>query len=88
MTYLGDANMSIEVGSIYFDNTDSGTLTFEMPFDDATYQVIVSARDSGDVGGVDVNIYVDSVNSTRSLVVVKSSTAFTGYVDVFAVKIE
>lgn len=87
LSYLGDSNMSIEVGSITFTNAESGTLSFEIPFIDTSYQIIISARDSGDAGGADVNIWVDNATTTASLVTVKSSAAWTGVVDVFAVKI-
>ena len=86
-SYLGNQNMAIEVGSIYFDDTDSGTLPFEVPFIDTSYQIIATARDSGDSGGADVNIWVDNATTTSSKVVIKSSAAWTGYVDIFAVKV-
>jgi hypothetical protein len=79
--------MSIEVGSITFTNAESGTLTFELPFTDTSFQILASARDSGDSGGVDVNIWVDNATTTASSVTVKSSAIWTGVVDIFAVKI-
>jgi len=87
ISYLGDQNMSIEVGSITFTNAESGTLTFELPFTDTSFQILASARDSGDSGGVDVNIWVDNATTTASSVTVKSSAIWTGVVDIFAVKI-
>ena len=87
VTYLGNQNMSIEVGSITFTNAESGTLTFELPFTDTSFQILASARDSGDSGGGDVNIWVDNATTTASSVTVKSSAIWTGVVDIFAVKI-
>jgi len=87
LSYLGDENMAIEVGSIEFSNADTGTLTFEIPFTDTSYQVVATARDSGDAGGADVNIWIDSSLSSQTKVVVKSSATFTGFVDIFAVRI-
>ena len=87
LTYIGDQNLAIEVGSIYFDNVDSGTLTFEIPFADTSHQIVATARDSGDDGGADVNIWIDGSASSSAAVVVKSSAIWTGYVDIFAVKI-
>ena len=77
----------MEVGSIYFDNAETGTLTFEIPFVNTSYQIVATARDSGDAGGADVNIWIDNSSTTAAKVVVKSSAIWTGYVDIFAVKI-
>jgi len=85
VTYLGNQDLAVEVGSILFESAESGTLTFEIPFIDTSYQVIVSARDNGDSGGADVNVWVENVLSTS--VTVRSSSPFTGYVDIFAMKV-
>lgn len=85
MSFLGDQDLAIEVGTIAFNNTDTGTLVFEVPFKDTSYQLAVAARDTGDVGGVDVNLYV--TNKLASSVTVKASAAFTGNVDVFVIKV-
>jgi len=87
LTYIGDQDLAIEVGSIYFDNTNSGTFTFEIPFEDTSHQIIATVRDSGDSGGADVNIWVDGSASSSDKVVIQSSAIWTGYVDIFAVKI-
>lgn len=84
-TYIGDGNLEIEVGSIYFDNTNTGTLSYEAPFPDTNYQISVSARQTSAAEGADVNLYITS--KTENSVTVVSSGPFTGYVDVFAVRI-
>jgi len=86
-TYLGESDIAMEVGSVYFDNADTGTLTFEVPLEDNNFQVVATPRDSGDAGGADVNVYIDGANTTSEKVVIKTSALFTGYVDVFAVRI-
>jgi len=86
LSYLGTENISIEVGSITFTDADSGTLEFESPFLDDSYQVVIAARDTGDASGVNVNIYIDSASTSNKKIVVKASAKFTGIVDVFAVK--
>ena len=83
-TYLGDSDLAIEVGSIYFDNAESGTLTFDARFVDTNYQVIAVARSSG-IETADVNVFVTDKSSTS--VTVQASSNFTGYVDVFAVRV-
>lgn len=87
LTYLGDTDMAMEVGSVYFDNADTGTLTFEAPLADDNFQVVATPRDSGDAGGADVNVYIDGANTSSEKVVIKTSALFTGYVDVFAVRL-
>ena len=84
-TYQGNEYMAIEVGSIYFDNSDTASLEFEAPFPDTSYQLAITARDSGDSGGADVNIYISQ--RSGSGVTVQASGKFTGYVDVFAIRI-
>lgn len=87
LSYLGNENMAIEVGSITFTDTDSGTLTFEIPFPDSSYQIVIATRDDDADEGVNVNIYIDEAASTVSQVTVRSSAKFTGKVDVIAVKL-
>lgn len=83
-TFIADSEISIEVGSIYFDNAESGSLSFEVAFPDTNYQIIASPRDTGaDTGNV--NVFVSALSA--SSVTVQSSSNFTGYVDIFAVKI-
>jgi len=83
-TYMGDSDMAVEVGSIYFNNVDSGTLTYEGRFPDTSYQVIAIARSDG-TNLADVNVFVTDKSQTS--VTVGASSNFTGYVDVFAVRI-
>ena len=82
-TYMGDSDLSIEVGSIYFDNTDTGTLAFDARFIDSTYQVIAVARNSG-VETADVNVFV--TNKSENSVTIQASSNFTGYIDGIAVR--
>ena len=83
-TYIGDSDLAIEVGSIYFDNTESGILNFDARFVDTNYQVIAVARSSG-TETADVNVFITDKSSTS--VTVQASSNFTGYVDVFAVRV-
>ena len=83
-TYIGDGDLAMEVGRIYFDNTDVGALTYEANFPDTAYQVIAVARSSGS-DTADVNVFV--TDKTQSSVTIQASSNFTGYVDVIAVRI-
>jgi hypothetical protein len=83
-TYMGDSDLAMEVGSIYFNNTDTGTLVYDAQFLDTSYQVIAVARSAG-IETADVNVFV--TNKDTSSVTVQASSNFTGYVDIFAVRI-
>ena len=83
--YQGEEYMALEVGSIYFDDSDTGSLQFEAQFTDANYTLAIAARDGGDSGGANVNVYISS-RSTSS-VTVQASGNFTGWVDVFAIRV-
>jgi len=83
-TFYGDSDVSIEIGSIYFDNAESGTLSYDVQFPDTSYQVIAVARSTG-TETADVNVFVTS--KSQNSVTVEASSNFTGYVDVFAVRI-
>ena len=83
-TYIGDSDLAIEIGSIYFDNAESGTLTFDAQFLDTNYQAMALARSSG-IDSANVNVFVTS-KSTNSITV-QASSNFTGYVDIFVVRI-
>ena len=85
LTYLGDSDVAMEIGSIYFDNSAVGTFTYEVQFSDADYQVSAALRNTNVESSVNVHLYVSS--KTQTSVTVEASAAFTGYVDVFAVKI-
>ena len=83
--FVTDNELSVEVGSIYFDNTNTGTFIFDAQFTDSNVQVFAIARKSG-VEISDVNVFVQSV--TAGHVTIESSSNFTGYVDIFAVRVE
>lgn len=85
-TYIGDKDLAIEVGSIYFNNVDTGTLTFEAPFLDTNYQAIAVAREpDSENQTANVNVFVTSKSVTS--LTVQASSNFVGYVDIFVVRI-
>lgn len=84
MTYIGDSEISIEIGSIYFNNVESGILTYDAQFPDTEYQIIAITRSDG-TNDANVNVFV--TNKTQNTVTVEASSNFTGYVDVLAVRI-
>jgi hypothetical protein len=84
-TYLGDEYIAIEVGSITFTNTDSGTLKFDAPFGDDNYQIVAQAIDTGASNGANVVLYISTAD--QNSVTVKSSAPFTGKVDIIAMRL-
>ena len=59
-------------------------LNYEATFPDTSYQVVAVARSDG-TNNADVNVFV--TNKTQNNVTIEASSNFTGYVDVFAVRI-
>ena len=87
-TYLGDDNLSIELGTVSFDNETEKQFTFEAAFPDTDYVVMATARDTG--GGdvsAQVSLMVDGSTIDRSFVKIIASSPFTGEVDVIAIKV-
>ena len=85
LTYEGDEDLALEVGSVYFDNTDIGTFKFEIPLP-AGYFVQAMARESGGESA-DVNLYLKLGEATASQVSIRASAPFTGYVDILVIKV-
>ena len=86
LTYLGNNEMSIEVGELFFDNVDTATLKFEIPFPSNDYRLVAVAKSTSDESG-NVNIYIDGENTNSTQAVIKASAPFTGHVDVIAIRI-
>ena len=84
---MGDAHLAIELGSIYLENADTGTLTYEVPFLDTEYQTVATLRDTGTEsdGGVNTVVWVSAVHANS--VTIMTSTNITGYVDIFSIKV-
>lgn len=84
-TYIGDEYLAIEVGSITFTNTDSGTLTFDAPLGtDDNYQIVAQAVDTG-ADNANVVLYISA--ASQNSVTVRSSAPFTGRVDIIAMRL-
>ncbi len=83
--YCSPAPVEIEVGEIVFENTDTGTYTFETSFESAPHITAIS-YDSSSNNTANVNIYIHSISLTS--VTIKSSAPFTGKVHFHAIRIE
>jgi len=88
-TYLGDADLSIELGTISFVNETEKIFVFEAQFPDTDYVVMATARDSAVAadGSGHVSLMVDGSTLDRSFVKIMASAPFTGQVDVIAIKV-
>ncbi len=87
-TYLGDANLSIELGTVSFDNESEKQFTFEASFPDTDYVVMATPRDTdNNSASAQVSLMVDGSTIDRSFVRIIASSPFTGEVDVIAIKV-
>ena len=88
-TYLGDEYLAIELGTLTFTNDTIRQFNFEAPFEDTDYVVMATPRDTATnaAGSAQVSLMVDGSTLDRSFVRIIASSAFTGQVDVVAIKV-
>ena len=82
--FCSPGEMEIEVGEIVFNNTDTGSYTFESAFVSAPHITAIS-YDSESNNTANVNIYIESVTLTS--VTIRSSAPFTGKVHFHAIRV-
>jgi len=86
-SYLGDEDLSIELGTITFTSETEKRFYFEKSFTGTDYVVVATARDSSDSGSAHVSLMVNSSTLDKAFVDIHASAAFTGQVDVIAIKV-
>lgn len=87
-TYLGDADLAIELGTISFVDESEKQFTFEAAFPDTGYVVMATGRDLGNNStSGQVSLMVDNSTIDRSFVKIIASAPFTGQVDVIAIRV-
>jgi len=84
---MGDSDLSIELGTLTFENSTEQTFVFEEQFPSDGYVVIAMPRDSQAAYDASVSLMVDASSQSRSSVKILASAAFTGQVDVMAIKV-
>jgi hypothetical protein len=82
MALVSDAEATIEVGALRFNNTNSETYIFEENFPGTPYISAISV-DSDSNNSADVNVFVKSVTDLQ--VVIETSNDFTGDVHFHAI---
>jgi hypothetical protein len=87
ITFEGDGGIQVELLTLSFSNESSKTGTYELPFEDTAFRVLVSARDSTSSDSANVALSIDEAVSDRTQVKVNASAPFTGLVDVIALKV-
>ena len=94
LTYQGDSDLSIELGTIRFENEEQKLFVFEAPFTNDNYTVIAMPRDLNDSnmadterGSANVSLYIDNTSFSRDSVIIKASMAYSGYADIIAIKV-
>ena len=89
LSYLGNQNLEIEALRVSFNGEISKNVVFEFPFKSTDYQVSLTVRqtvaESVDSASVSLAIEHDSISTTGFQI--NASAAFTGDVDVLAVRI-
>jgi hypothetical protein len=86
-SYLGDADLAIELGTITFTNSKEQTFKFEQQFPSTDYVVMAMPRQSESGEDASVSLMVDASTLDRSFVKIIASALFTGQVDVLAIRV-
>jgi len=86
--FLGTTDIALELGTLTFNNESSKDFYFEAKFDSTDYNIMLVARDTGTGESAAVNLYVDNALSDTDKVRVSASAAFTGQVDIVAIRID
>tara|TARA_Y100000310_G_scaffold297699_1_gene330930 strand:- start:146 stop:493 length:348 start_codon:yes stop_codon:yes gene_type:complete len=87
-SYMGDADLSIELGTLTFTGEKEKKFVFEANFPDTNYVVMATPRDTGGTNvDAQVSLMVDSSTLDRSFVTIIASAKFTGQVDVLAIRV-
>ena len=89
LTYLGESDLSIELGTLSFSNESEKVFQFEVSFPNNQYNVLAIPREISSVedGSAMVSLAVDGSTISRNQVKIKASAKFTGKVDVIAIKV-
>lgn len=87
-TLQGDGDITMELGSVSFVDAVEKTFLFEESFSDDRYSIMLVTRDVGTGESANVNVYIDNTRSDKSKVVIVASAAFTGIVDLVAVRVQ
>ncbi len=87
LSYLGDADLSIELGTLSFTNESEKIFYFEVKFANADYVVVAMPRQTASQESSQVSLMVDTATQDRAFVKILASDVFTGDVDVMAIKV-
>ena len=80
--------ITIELITLSFENESTKTGTYEAPFSDNDFRVLISPRDTTNSDSANVALTIDNGTSNTVQVTVNSSAPFTGVVDVIAIRVE
>tara|TARA_B100001287_G_C22532625_1_gene458142 strand:+ start:228 stop:575 length:348 start_codon:yes stop_codon:yes gene_type:complete len=87
MTFQSTANLEIEVLSIEFVNESAKEATFEVPYPDTDFRILVSPRDTTTGDSAQVTLAVDNALTDTSKARIEASAPFTGIVDVIVIRV-
>ena len=82
-----EGTLEIELLTLTFNNQSSQTGTYEIPFEDTGFRVLISPRDTSSTDSANVSLSVDDNLSDQYQVTVNASAPFTGVVDVVTLRV-
>ena len=85
--YLGDSEMTIEIQSVAFSNEETKAVTFESPYPDTNFRILLSPRETTDSDSANVILTVINSETSVNGFTIASSASFTGTVDVVVLRI-
>ena len=87
LTFMGETDLQIEVLTIDFENESEKDGFFEVPYEDTSFRILVSPRDTVDTDSAQVSLAVNHTQTDVNKVRVEASAPFTGKVDVIVLRI-
>lgn len=87
LSFMGDADMEIEVLTVTFTNQEEKEVVFEKEYIDTNFRILVSARDTTSGDSAQVALAIDEAQTTTSKTKIEASAPFTGKVDVIVIRI-
>lgn len=88
LTYVGQGDLNMEYGTIYFDGGTEGYHNFQVPFPGNDYNITISAvAPVGETLPEGLTFQVDSARSNSETLWITSNMPFEGMVNFLAVKI-
>ena len=86
-SFIGDSDLQLEVMTLEFNNQSEVVASYEVPYPDTNFRILLSPRDTTNEDSAQVTVAVDDSVTNESLLKVISSAPFTGKVDVVIIRV-